>query len=165
VDVRRVAPAEWDVVGWLWQAFRNDLAAVVGQSFPHADGRYQHEHLDAYPGPGRAGWLAWAPHPRLGVPAPVGFALVDAIGTPEQSLAEFFIVPAARRGGTGRRLASHVLAQHPAPWTVAFQHDNGAAGHFWRAVFTRTFGDGWVETEEAVPGKPDVPPDHWIRTS
>ncbi|CUR54224.1 putative GNAT family acetyltransferase [metagenome] len=164
MDVRRVAPDEWDIVAWLWQAFRNDLAAVVGQSYPRPDGRYRHERLERYPGTGREGWLAWAPHPQLDVAAPIGFALVDAIGTPQQSLAEFFVVPAARRGRVGRRFAAHVLAQHPAPWTVAFQHDNVTAGRFWRAVFTEGFGDDWAETEEAVPDKPHVPPDHWIRT-
>ena len=26
------------------------------------------------------------------------------------------------------------------------------------------WGDAWTETEEPVPDKPHVPPDHWIRT-
>jgi predicted acetyltransferase len=151
-------------VAWLWQAFRNDLAPVVN-GLPYADGRYRHDRLEEYPGPEREGWLAWALHPNTGEPAPIGFSLVSGIGTPTQALTEFFVVPAARRGGAGRRLAAHVLACHPRPWSVAFQHDNPAAGHFWRAVFTEAFADGWTETEEPVPGKPDVSPDHWIRTT
>jgi hypothetical protein len=26
-------------------------------------------------------------------------------------------------------------------------------------------GDGWVDAQEPVPGKPDIAPDHWIRTT
>ncbi|WP_051551306.1 GNAT family N-acetyltransferase [Nocardioides sp. URHA0020] len=160
----RVGDDQWDIVAWLWQAFRNDLAPVV-DGFPYADGRYRHDRLADYPGPDREGWLAWSPHPNTGEAAPVAFALVSGIGTLEQAMAEFFVVPAARRGGTGRRLAAHVLAQHPGRWCVAFQDGNPVAGRFWRTVFTEAYGDGWVETEEPVPGRPDVAPDHWIRTT
>ena len=164
VQFARVEDDQWEIVAWLWQAFRNDLAPVLN-AFPYADGRYRHARLEEYPGPDREGWLAWDPHPNTGELAPTGFSLVSGIGTPAQALAEFFVVPAARRGGTGRQLAGHVLAQHPGPWTVAFQHDNEAAGRFWRAVFTTAFDDGWAETEERVPGKPHLPPDHWIRSA
>jgi hypothetical protein len=59
-----------------------------------------------------------------------------------------------------------VLAQRPGPWRVAFQDDNEAAGSFWRQVFTEAFGaDGWAETDEPVPNRPGVAPDHWIRTT
>jgi predicted acetyltransferase len=165
VRFARVGDDQWEIVGWLWQAFRNDMARVVSQSFPYPDGRYRTTPIDGYPGPGREGWLAWAPHPHLGEDAPVGFALVSAVGTPEQALSEFFVVPAARRTGIGRAFAAHVLAQHPAPWTVAFQDANTDAAAFWRRTWTEAYGAGWVETEEPVPGKPDVPPDHWIRTT
>lgn len=160
-----VADDQWQIVAWLWQAFRNDLTRVVSESFPYPDGRYNARPLAGFPGPGCEGWLAWAPHPRLGEQAPIGFALVGDIGRPDQALGEFFVVPSARRTGIGRRFAAHVLAQHPAPWTVAFQDANEDAGRFWRRVFAETFGDGWTETEEAVPGKPHAPPDHWIRTT
>jgi predicted acetyltransferase len=165
VRFARVGDDQWEIVAWLWQAFRGDLARIVSQSYPYPDGRYNVRPLEGFPAPGREGWLAWAPHPQLDEDAPVGFALVDGVGTPDQLLAHFFVVSAARRTGVGRALAAHVLAQHPAPWTVAFQHDNTDAGPFWRRVWSDAFGDGWVETEEPVPGKPDVSPDHWIRTS
>ena len=58
-----------------------------------------------------------------------------------------------------------MIARHPGAWEVGFQRDNVAAGHFWRAVARVAWGDDWVETEEPVPDKPDVPPDHWIRTT
>lgn len=165
MTVRPVADDEWPIVAWLWQAFREDLAPVVN-AFPYADGRYNHEWLDDYPGPGRAGYITWAPHPNASdTLAPIAFALVKGLDEARTEFASFWVVPAARADGVGRRFALDVIARHPGAWEVGFQHDNRGAGHFWRAVATHAWGDGWVETQEPVPGKPDVPPDHWIRTT
>ncbi|HEX4190881.1 MAG TPA: GNAT family N-acetyltransferase [Marmoricola sp.] len=161
MQVREVAADEWSVVGWLWQAFRHDLAPVV-DGFPYADGRYQHAALDGYPGPGKAGYLAWAPHPNDGEPAPVAFALVDGLEAEVRELAAFFVVTASRRVGTGRDFAAEVISRHPGPWKIAFQHENLAAGAFWRVVAADAFGERWVEERREVPGKPGVPADHWI---
>lgn len=165
LDVRRVADDQWEIVAWLWQAFRNDMASVVSESYPYPDGRYNARQLGDYPGDGTEGWLAWAPHPQVGELAPIAFALVGDIGTPDQALRQFFVVPAARDSGIGARLAAHVLAQHPPPWTVAFQDANAGAGRFWRRVFTTAYGAAWTEERRPVPGKPEVPPDHWITTT
>ncbi|TQL67706.1 putative acetyltransferase [Nocardioides albertanoniae] len=156
--------AEWGIVAWLWQDFRHDLAPVVN-GFPLADGRYRHEWLDEYPASDRCGYLAWAPHPDTGEDAPIGFALVRGLGLAERIMQAFFVVPAARRGGFGRKLALDVIARHPGPWAVPFQHDNAAAVAFWPAVATQAWGQGWTETTVPVADKPDLPPDHWIRTS
>ena len=163
--IRAVADDEWSIVAWLYQDFRHDLAPVVN-GFPYADGRYRHEWLDEYPGPGRAGYLAWAPHPHQSDElAPVAFALVKGLDDPCRELAAFFVVPAARYDGLGRWFALDLFDRHPGAWAVAFQHDNVVAGHFWRAVASEAWGERWSETEEPVPGKPDVPPDHWIRSA
>lgn len=162
--VRPVADDQWEIVAWLWQAFREDLAPVV-QAFPYADGRYRHEWLDEYPGPGRAGYLVWAPHSNTGEDAPVALALVKGLEGDRTELASFFVVPAARRTGLGRAFARDVLDRHPGAWAVAFQHDNEPAAAFWRAVATDAWGDHWTETEEPVPDRPDAPPDHWIRSA
>lgn len=163
--VRPVADDQWPVLAWLYQDFRHDLAPVVG-GFPYADGRYQHALLDEYPGSGRLGYLAWAPHPNAAdVLAPIAFALASGIDGARHQLAALFVVPAARADGVGRRLALDVIGRHPGAWEVGFQHDNRAAGHFWRAVARDAWGDAWVETQEPVPGRPEVPPDHWVRTT
>jgi predicted acetyltransferase len=164
VTVAPVADDQWPAVAWLWQDFRHDLGGVVN-GFPYADGRYRHEWLDEYPGEGRAGYLAWSPHPNTGEQAPVAFALVRGVGSGTCTMQAFFVVPAARRGGVGRRFALDVISRHDDAWDVPFQHDNVAAGHFWRAVARDAWGEGWTETEEPVPDKPEVPPDHWIRSS
>jgi predicted acetyltransferase len=166
MTIRLVGDDEWGLVAWLWQAYRGDLAPIV-QGLPYADGRYAHGPLDRYPAPDRAGYLAWQPHPNTGADAPVGFALVSGLDGDRRHMDAFWTAPVARRGGLGRRLASHVVAQHPGPWTIAYQHDNDAAGAFWRRVATELFGaeaEGWTAEERPVPGKPEVPPDHWIET-
>jgi predicted acetyltransferase len=163
VTVRPVADDQWDVVAWLWQDYRHDLGTTV-QGFPYADGRYQHALLDSHPRADGAGYLVWRPHPKTGEDAPVAFAIVSGVGSERCTMDAFFVVPAARRGGFGRRLALDVIHRHPGPWDIGFQRDNGSAGAFWRAVATKAWGDAWAETEEPVPGRPDVPPDHWIRS-
>lgn len=158
-----VADDQWDIVAWLWQDFRHDLGGVVN-GFPYADGRYQHAWLDEHPRPDGAGYLVWQPHPNTGEDAPVAFATVRGVGSGTCTMQAFFVVPAARRGGLGRRFALDVIARHPGRWAIPFQHDNVRAAAFWRAVATDEWGESWAESEEQVPGKPDLPPDHWIRT-
>ena len=164
MTVLPVGDDQWDVVAWLWQDFRHDLAPVV-HGFPYADGRYRHEWLDEYPAPDRCGYLLWQPHPNTGADAPVAFALVRGLDTDTCLMQSFFVVPAARREGLGRRFALDVIGRHPGAWEVPFQHDNAAAGEFWRAVARDAFDESWTETKEPVPDKPDVPLDHWIRTT
>ena len=146
--IRPVGDSEWELVGWLWQAYRSDLAPVV-HGLPYADGRYAHGLLDGYPAADRAGHLALRPHPNTGEDAPVGFALVSGLGGERRHMDAFWTAPAARRGGLGLALASHVIAEHPGPWTIAFQHDNHAAGGFWRRVAAELFGPEGVAWTEA----------------
>ncbi|MBO0829910.1 MAG: GNAT family N-acetyltransferase [Streptosporangiales bacterium] len=163
--VRPVAADQWEVVAWLWQCLRHDLAPIVS-GLPYADGRYQTNELSTYPSPDRTGYLAWRPHPKTGEDAPIGFALVYGLTGGRRSLAAFWVTPAVRREGVGMRLALDVIARHPGAWTVAFQHDNREAGAFWRRVADAAFGSGcWREEMRAVPGVPGAPPDHWIETT
>ncbi len=155
---------QWEIVAWLWQAFRHDLADVV-QGLPYADGRYNHALLDQYPAADRAGYLAWSPHPNTGEDVPVGFALVSGLASEERTIDAFWIAPGARRDGLGSTLARHAIYAHSGPWAIAFQHDNLGAGGFWRRIAANAWGTAWSESVEPVPGKPDVPPDHWIRTA
>lgn len=137
---------------------------VVG-GLPHPDGRYRHERLDEHPGQGRAGYLAWAPHPNTGDEAPVGFALVTGLDSARHALTALFVVPAARGRGVGGGLAREVVGRHPGAWEVAFQHDNHDAARFWRTLAREVWGEGWLEERRHVPGRPNVPPDHWISTA
>jgi predicted acetyltransferase len=108
--------------------------------------------------------LLWQPHPNTGEDAPVAFALIrdHATGTPY--IQAFFVVPAARRGGLGLRFALDVIGRHAGSWQIPYQGGNAAAVGFWRSVARTAWGQNWSESIEAVPGKPEVPPDHWIRS-
>jgi predicted acetyltransferase len=162
--VRPVGEDQWGIVAWLWQCFRHDLAPIVS-GLPYADGRYQTDELAAFPMPDGAGYLAWRPHLKTGEEAPIGFALVDGLTSEQRSLVALWVAPAIRREGVGRQLALDVIARHAGPWAVGFQHTNHHAGTFWRRVADTAFGSGrWREDLRAVPGMPDVPPDHWIET-
>lgn len=162
LDIRSVESDEWPVLGWLWQCFRHDLALVVG-GLPYADGRYQTRGLPQSSEPDVAAYLAWSAHPRTGEPAPVAFAVVDGLTAPRRSIAALWVAPVLRSEGVGRMLALDVVGRHEAPWTVAFQHDNPAAGRFWRRFADEAFGaHGWREERRPVPGVAGAPADHWI---
>jgi len=160
-----VADDQWGILAWLWQAYRQDLAMVVS-GLPYADGRYQCRELSRFPSADGAGYIAWRPHPNAGEDAPIGFAIIDGLQGLRRSVAGFWVAPAARGNGAGRTLALDVLARHPGPWSIAFQHNNAEAGAFWRRTADAAFGRGsWSEEQRPVPGRPDVPPDHWIETT
>lgn len=162
VSVRVVADDQWPIVGRLWQVFRHDLALIV-HGLPYADGRYQARQLDGLPAPDVVGYLAWRAHPNTGEDAPIGFAVVDGLLGERRTMVGFWIAPVVRGEGVGRLLALDVLARHPGPWSIGFQHDNAAAGAFWRRVAEAVAGPGgWSEVERAVPGRPDAPPDHFV---
>lgn len=165
ISVRAVADDQWHIVAWLWQLFRHDLAPIV-HGLPYADGRYQAAQLAQFPSANGAGYLGWRPHPKSGVDAPVGFAVVDGLLAARRSVVGFWVAPVARHQGVGRLLAIDVLARHPGPWSIGFQQQNIAAGVFWRAVADEVFGPGrWSEIQRPVPGLANVPPDHFIESS
>lgn len=160
--VREVHDDDWDIVAWLWQAYRNDLAVVVN-GLPYADGRYQSARLKKYPSIDATGYMAWRVHPKTGEEAPLAFAIIEGLEGDRRSIEGFWVAPAARRGGIGQQFALDVLSRHDGPWTIVFQHDNVGAMLFWRNVAKDAFGLGrWSEEERGVPGLPDVPPDHFI---
>jgi len=127
--------------------------------------RYQCRELSQFPSADGTGYIAWRPHPNTSEEAPIGFAIIDGRQGLRRSVAGFWVAPAARLSGAGRILALDVLARHPGPWTIAFQHDNTGAGLFWRRTAGAAFGNRcWSEEQRPVPGRPEVPPDHWIET-
>lgn len=163
-DLREIGDGEWPILRWLWQAYRADLASVV-HGLPYADGRYQAQEVDTLPDRDVVAYLAWRPHPNTGEDAPIAFTLVDGIQGDGRSIEAFWVAPAARRRGVGSRVAQQVITRHHGPWAIAFQHENISAGVFWRRVADQAFGMGnWSEEQVPVPGRPHVPPDHWIRT-
>lgn len=165
ITVRPVADDQWQIVAWLWQLFRHDLAPIVS-ALPYAGGRYQAAPLAQFPSANGAGYLAWRAHPKTGADAPVGFAVVDGLLGERRSMVGFWVSPVVRREGVGRLLAIDALSRHSGPWSIGFQHENVVAGVFWRAVADEVFSrGGWSETQRPVPGLPNVPPDHFIEST
>ena len=163
-SVRPVSDDQWVIVAWLWQLFRHDLALIVN-GLPYADGRYQTADLLRFPSSDGAGYLAWRPHPNTGEDAPLGFAVIEGLTGDLRSVTGFWVAPVVRREGIGRRLAIEVLSRHEGPWSIGFQHDNASAGKFWREIADTAFGpERWSEHQRTVPGKPHVPPDHFIES-
>jgi predicted acetyltransferase len=163
-SIRPVADGQWVIVAWLWQAFRHDLATIVN-GLPYADGRYQAAQLERFPSPDGVGYLAWRAHPNTGEDAPVGFAVIDGLTGDRRSVVGFWVAPAVRREGIGRRLALEVLSRHDGPWSIGFQHDNASAGKFWREIADTIFGpERWSEEQRPVPGRLQAPPDHFIES-
>ena len=162
--IRPVADGERDILAWLWQLFRHDLALYV-DGRPYADGRYQHAALASLSSPDVAAYLAWLPHPKTSEEAPVGFALIDGLTGAARSVRGFWTAPALRRQGVGQELAVTALGRRPGPWRIGFQHENVAAGIFWRKVATAAFGpDRWREVRQPVRSLPEVPADHVIES-
>ncbi len=94
----------------------------------------------------------------------MAFATARGVGTGACTMQAFFVVPAARRGGLGRWFAPRRGAAPSRRVEVPFQHETRRRG-VWRRVAADLWGGAWVETEEPVPGKPGIPPDHWIRST
>jgi hypothetical protein len=164
VSIRPVLDNQWDIVAWMWQLFRHDLAPIVN-GLPYADGRYQARQLERFPSPDGAGYLAWRAHPKTGEDATVAFTVIDGLGGDVRSVLAFWVAPVVRRDGVGRQLATDVLSRHSGPWSIGFQHDNVAAGAFWRDFADVFFGRGrWSEHLRPAPGLLDAPPDRFIES-
>jgi predicted acetyltransferase len=156
--VRPATAGDHEALTHLWLLFRHDLSAFTG-ALPDSRGRFRDERLRA----ALAGEPGWAAHVlRLG-DAPAGFALVRGLDAEARVLSAFFVVAGARRRGVGLAGAIAVLRAHPGPWEVAFQDANAPAVAFWRRVATTAAGTAWTEERRPVPGRPDLPPDVWIR--
>lgn len=115
----------------LWamlQIYAAELAPMV--NLQPVDGAYPYAYFDDY-------WLddqRW-PFWAMANGTRIGFALVRF--APEHDamqMAEFFILPAYRRGGAGSNFAKGLLTRFPGPWKIRQILANKAATVFWRRV-------------------------------
>lgn len=144
------------VLEQLWTMFRHDLSAVTG-TLPDEDGRFRQERLDA--GLSEPGWSA---HLLRLDTRPVGLAVLRGLDADEHVISSFFVVGGARRAGLGRTAVLRITSDHPGRWAVAFQDANTIAARFWRSVAAAVDQEHTLE-RLAVPGRPDLPPDTWVR--
>jgi predicted acetyltransferase len=156
LEVLRATETDRAVLEQLWTMFRHEMSAFTA-ALPDANGRFRQERLDsALSEPGWAGYLL-----RAGT-TPVGFAIVRGVDSAERVISSFFLVHGARRSGHGRIAVRAITHRHPGAWAVAFQDANIAATRFWRSVAADA-DPRWTATHHAVPGRPELPPDSWIR--
>lgn len=156
LDVVTATEEHRSVLEQLWTMFRHEMSAFTG-AVPDDRGRFRQERLDAALNePGWAGYLL-----RLGR-APVGLAVVRGLDSDEHVISSFFVVHGARRSGHGRTAVRTITGRHPGHWAVAFQDRNVNAARFWTAVASEADGE-WSIDHRDVPGRPDLPPDAWIR--
>lgn len=90
--------------------------------------------FDAYWQTGEARW----PYVIEGAGSIVGFALVNTHApgglVADCAMAEFYIVPSARRLGVGHEAAAATFTQHPGTWALSVMGGNAAAQGFWPAA-------------------------------
>jgi predicted acetyltransferase len=122
----------------MFQIYAAELAPMV--NLEPVDGVFPYAYFDHYWQDDQR-WPFWA----MENGARIGFALVRF--APELSvmqIAEFFILPAHRRSGSGANFARGLLVRFPGPWKIRQIAANKDATAFWRRVV-----EPYVYTEEA----------------
>jgi predicted acetyltransferase len=112
----------------MFQLYAAELAPLV--NLKPVNGVFPYAYFDRYWQDARR-WPLWA----MENGARIGFALVRF--APEHDamqVAEFFILPAHRKGGNGARFAQGLLRRFPGPWKIRQIAANTGATAFWRKV-------------------------------
>ncbi|HEY2032060.1 MAG TPA: GNAT family N-acetyltransferase [Rhizomicrobium sp.] len=126
----------------MFQTYAAELASMVNMT--PVDGVYPYEPYDNYWREERH-WPFWAVRDGTRI----GFALVRF--APElnaMQMAEFFVLPAHRKGGNGLLFARGLLARFPGLWKIRQIVANKGATTFWRRVV-----EPYGYTEEMFPHK------------
>lgn len=132
----------------MMQLYLAELALYSGDQ-PDQDGIYPEPYFDLYwQDPGRFPFFI------LQGGEVAGFVLVrQLVERPDPtvySIAEFYVLPAFRRQGTGRSAARQAFCKFPGRWQVAQEARNIPAQVFWRRVIDE-FCQGEVQNVD-VPG-------------
>lgn len=124
----------------MFQLYGAELAPMV--NLQPVDGVFPYPHFDDY-WRDEARWPVWA----VVDGARIGFALLRfASELNAMQMAEFFILPAHRRGGGGLNFARGLLTRFPGPWKIRQIVANKGATAFWRRVV-----EPYGYTEETFP--------------
>jgi predicted acetyltransferase len=127
-EIVAVPPSEKSELWAMFQTYAAELAPMV--NLKPTDGVYPYAYFDDYWRDDQR-WPFWA----MENGKRIGFALVRF--APEHNamqMAEFFVVPARRRDGTGSRFAQGLLQRFPGLWKIRQIGVNTGATAFWRRV-------------------------------
>jgi predicted acetyltransferase len=112
----------------MFQIYAAELAPMVGVT--PIDGIFPYPPFDEY-WRDETRWPFWA----VADGTRIGFALVRFASEHDaMQMAEFFILPAHRRGGGGLNFARGLLVRFPGPWKIRQILANTGATAFWRRV-------------------------------
>lgn len=142
----------------LWPLYMHDLSEFWGD-MPDSNGLYRTRLTKYFEDPDRCGYLIYSGR------APGGFALIRGLNGESRVMGDFFVVRAARRQHVGHEAAAQVIGLHPGKWAIPFQEGNPGAARFWRHLGAEMASNGCEEEQRSVPGKPQEPPDIWLRFS
>jgi predicted acetyltransferase len=112
----------------MFQIYAAELAPMV--NLRPVDGVFPYIYFNDYWRDDQR-WPFWAVENGVRI----GFALVRfAAELDAMQMAEFFILPAHRRGGRGMAFARSLLTRFPGPWKIRQIGANTGATAFWRRV-------------------------------
>ena len=146
--VERFRPREADVLRRLYDAYLEEIVGFGASYRRGGDGRWEYRPPGGKWGPDHlAYWVAKGDEHavlmfRLGRTV-VGFAMIGlgpAVWMPpatDACLAEFFVVPTARRRGVGEAAARRVLRRGRGRWEISEVAGNAPAIAFWRLTIGR----------------------------
>lgn len=103
------------------------------------------------PVPDRTAIARWWTDPdrkalTLHVPEIAGFVLIRHLQDGAHELSEFYIVPARRRRGLGRRMLTAVLPRFPGRWQLGLAAGSAAAKAFWSPALAACPNVGHIRT-------------------
>lgn len=125
VGVSAIKEAERPGLSAMLQVYLSELSAFGGEKIENRS--FDYRFLDAYwIEPNR--WPFWI----VSVGRKCGFALVRKRKDAVFEIAEFYVVPACRRGGMGSKAARLLFRRFPGKWCVSEFAENSVAVTFWR---------------------------------
>lgn len=127
-EIVPVDVSERDDLWAMFQRYAAELAPMAGVT--PVDGVVPYPYFSEY-WRDETRWPFWA----VADGARIGFALVRFASEHDaMQMAEFFILPEHRRGGSGLHFANGLLARFPGPWKIRQILANRGATAFWRRV-------------------------------
>lgn len=161
VRIRQIGKQQRTTVERLAQIYEHDFSEIEELEV-NADGTYATPYLEKYfTQKGKKAFLFYIDN------VIAGFALIDNtprifIDMPAYRVGEFFIQPALRGKGIGKKAAFLLFDTYPGKWEVQETKVNVGAQRFWRRVFEQYTNGQYEETLlDPDPANPHGPIQHF----